>query len=506
MSVNFANIIFGMKVHQARSEARLTLAELAERCELSPSYMTEVEKGRKYPRTDKIMRMAEVLGKDYDEIVSIKLAPSMAYLQSAISSPFLSRFPFEEFGFEAGDLVNLLTRQPDKTSALVHALLEITRRYDLKEEDFLKAALRSYQEIYENYFQELEDTAASFREELATNYKLETDVPIDPTILAKILQKKYGYEIDRTSIAADPLLKDYRSIFIKGTGAKKSGIKLFLNSLLQPRQIKFLLAQEIGYQYLKLTERSSTSSPNRIDSFEQILNDFKTAYFGGALLMPQSSIIEDLQNFFRQPAWEPQLLLGMLHKYDVTPEMLLYRFSELIPQFFGIKLHFLRFHNNDGEYILTKQLNMNHLLVPSGIGLQEHYCRRWLSSCLLSDLKKNASTNKNNIPVIGVQLSEFLESKDRFLCFGFSRPLVLTPKIDSSIIIGFRVDSDLRSIIRFFGDPAIPNTIINETCERCPLTAKQCQVRAAKPTILQAEQEEVSRKLAINQLGQPDKQ
>jgi transcriptional regulator with XRE-family HTH domain len=81
MSVDLVHTIFGMKVRQARSEAGLTLSEFAAQCELSPSYMTEIEKGRKYPRADKIMKMGEVLGKDYDDLVSIKLGPSLAYLE-----------------------------------------------------------------------------------------------------------------------------------------------------------------------------------------------------------------------------------------------------------------------------------------------------------------------------------------------------------------------------------------------------------------------------------------
>ena len=34
----------------------------------------------------------------------------------------------------------------------------------------------------------------------------------------------------------------------------------------------------------------------------------------------------------------------MLDRYQVTSEMLLYRFSEVMPQFFGVSLHFLRMH------------------------------------------------------------------------------------------------------------------------------------------------------------------
>ena len=82
MNTDLVNIILGMKVRQARLETNLTLSEFANRCDLSPSYITEIEKGRKYPKTDKILRMAEVLNKSYDDLVSIKLAPSLTYLRN----------------------------------------------------------------------------------------------------------------------------------------------------------------------------------------------------------------------------------------------------------------------------------------------------------------------------------------------------------------------------------------------------------------------------------------
>ena len=103
-------------------------------------------------------------------------------------------------------------------------------------------------------------------------------------------------------------------------------------------------------------------------------------------------------------------------------------------------------------------------------------------------------------PHVGIQLSDFLESQDRFLCIGFARPLVLTPRVNSSIIVGFRVGSDLKETIRFLEDPAIPTAIIHETCERCPLTAEQCQVRAAEPTLLQIRERTKERRLALYEL------
>ncbi len=494
MSANLVNIIFGMKVRQARTEAGMTLSKFAKKAKLSPSYATEIEKGRKYPRADKIMQMAAVLGRDYDDLVSIKLSPSLAFLESTLSSAILARFPFEEFGFEAEDLVHLLTREPEKASALLHAILEFIRRYDLQEEDFLRAALRSYQEIHENYFPELEEAALAFTAIIGQKYGLTADSLPERETLETILRQEYGYQIDLTTIGGNEALSGYRSVFVPGAS-------FYINDKLYARQVKFLLARELGYQYLGLEERSHTSTPDRIDSFGQLMNDFKAAYFGGALLMPRAVILEDIGQFLEMTTWNPQPLQDMLAKFDVTPEMLFYRFSELIPQAFGIQLHFMRFHRSNGRFQLIKHLNMNRLLVPSGIGLHEHYCRRWLSVTLLRQIEDDAPPSETaTYAPPAAQLSEFLESGERFLSFGFSRSMVLTPGVTSSVIVGFRVDDQLKQTVGFCEDTAVPTAIINETCERCPLMAEQCQVRAAEPTQLQAQQISLERQKALSQL------
>ena len=490
METDLINIIFGMKMRQARTEAGLTLSETAVQAGLSPSYLTEIEKGRKYPRTDKIMKLADVLGIGYDDLVSIKLRPSLSYLETALSSSILGRFPFAEFGFEADDLVNLLTRQPDKASALLHAILEIARRYDLQEEDFLRAALRSYQEIYENYFPELEQAALDFTTEFGAAYGFGPDGVTQET-LQHILQQEYGYVLDDMTIANNDLLSAYRSVFLPG-----SPPTLLVNSNLFSRQIKFVLARELGYQYMGLQERSTASTPDEITSFQQLLNDFKAAYFGGALLIPRAAILADLAQFFSLETWQPTVLADMLTRYDVTPEMLFYRFSELIPQYFDINIHFLRFHQANGRIQLIKHLNFNHLLVPSGIGLQENYCRRWLSARLLQEMQiAQQNGNWERFPLPGIHISRFHDSNDEFIALGFARSLVLSPGVNSSVTVGFRITPELAQRVRFLNDPAIPHLIINETCERCPIM--DCEVRAAPPTVLQAEQEKALRQAAL---------
>lgn len=488
MNNQLLTIIFGLKLRQARRKAGLGLSELARRCDLAPSYLTEIEQGRKYPKPDKILKLAEALNTSYNELVSLELAPTMSYLEPVLSSPLFQEFPLETFEVEAIDLIELLTRAPDKAGAFLQAMLEIGRQYNLTGEHILRAALRSYQEIHENYFPDLEVAAQQF----GANYQLSANRPVTVAQLQQVLSQEFGYSLDWERLAADERLAGYRSVFVNGRQKR-----LLLNRRLSAAQIKFLLARELGYQFLGLKDRAIMSAPEEVNSFQQVFNDFKASYFGGALLMPRPELLSDLQTFFAFEQWQPTYLLDLLTRYDVTPEMLLYRFSELIPQFFGLKLHFLRFHQQGQQYRLVKQLNMSRVLLPGGIALHEHFCRRWLLVRLLQELE---SGRDNQTLAIGAQISEFYESQDHFLCFGFARPLVLSPQVLSSVIIGLRMADDFGKTIHFANDTAIPMTIINETCERCPLSNDQCSMRAVPPVRLEESLARSGRKEALHQL------
>ncbi|MFK7805551.1 MAG: ImmA/IrrE family metallo-endopeptidase [Anaerolineae bacterium] len=494
MNTQLINIIFGMKVKQARLDTGMTLTEFAGQSELSPSYVTEIEKGRKYPRADKIMKIAEVLDKDYDDLVSIRLEPPLTHLGTALSSPVLGQFPFEEFGIEMSDIVGVLTRSPDKASALLHAVSEVGRQYDLQEHHFLRSALRSYQELHDNYFPDLEDAAAAFAKEHAF-YKKDAEVSAEQ--LQKILEDKYKYRIDTERLKDDEELKRYRSVFIRSGRPR-----LLLNTLLHPFQVRFLLARELGYVALKLTDRANTTPPDQVDSFQQVLNDFRASYFASVLLMPRAQMLDDIQAFFDQDEWSSDTLKGMMDKYQVSPENLMYRFSELVPQFFGLPIHYLRVHREGDRYRLARQLNLNRLRVPNGLAADEHFCRHWLVVRLLTELQEKRESGDStdmNSPVIGVQVSEYLDQKAWFFCFGFAREMPLEG-FDSCGIIGFRIEPNLRNTIRFSGDANVPQVTINETCERCSLTEAQCGLRAAPPRVLERNNLKDARRKALQEL------
>jgi len=472
-------VIFGMKLRQFREQAGLSLTDLGARIKLSTSYLTEIEHGKKYPKAEKIARMAEALGRNYDDLVSIRLDEQLSPLSDFLESPVLHNFPFHLFGISPAQVVELMTRQPLEASALVNALIGIAESYNIGVEHLYRSALRSYQELHENYFPEIERTV----DEFAHSARIKGDpTPSFPDLRANI-EKRFNYRLDEQELSKHPKLSQFRSVLVTKRGSPPT---LLINPALSSRQKKFILAREIGYQVLGLTDRAMTSAPERVDSFEQVLNDFKASYFAGALLIKREPLLADVREFFALERWQPRRFRDFLERYEVTPEIFLYRLTEVLPEYLGIKLHFLRFNHEGGIYRLVKHLNMSQVLIPGGTGLDEHYCRRWLAIRILNDLDREKATRRKPVePVVGVQLSRFVDTNERYLCVAMARHLALNPSATSSVSLGFRCDEEFERTVRFARDPSISRLDIDGTCERCRLTVAECQDRAAPPVLLE---------------------
>lgn len=485
-------VIFGMKLKQFRERAGLSLTDFSARTGLSTSYLTEIEHGKKYPKAEKIARMAEVLGKSYDDLVSMKLDDQLSPLAGFLSSPVLHNFPYHLFGMAPAQVVELMTRQPAEASALVNALVGIAERYNIGVEHLFRSALRSYQELNGNYFPEIERAVSG----LARAAEVDSVPTPSYSSLRALIQERFNYRLDDERLAARPRLHHLRSILINKN--RKSPL-LLINPALSQRQKKFILAREIGYQVLGLKERAMTSAPERVDSFEQVLNDFKASYFAGALLMDQAQVLDDLRVFLGERRWRPDRFLSLLDKYEVTPEIFMYRLTEVLPAEFGIRLHFLRFNHESGQFRLVKHLNMSEVLIPGGIAVNEHYCRRWLALRILRDLERFREENVDpEQPVIDAQVSQFIESEARFLCIAMARRLVLSPATTSSVSLGFRYDDSLERAVGFATDPALQRVDIDGTCERCQLAPEECADRVVPPLLLELQhaRREVERELA----------
>lgn len=486
MNVNGENLrfIMGFKLKQYRLENGMSLKELGEKTDLSISYLSEIEKGKKYPKPEKILQLARALGVSFDELVSLQVNKDLDPLPVIFSSPVIKEFPFRMFGVSPQDLLALITGDPAKSGAFIRTLLEIGQDYDMRVEHLLLAALRSYQQMNQNYFGEIEAAAEGFLEEM----RWSPEPPLDTALIAGFLQEKYRYRFDEETLSGYPELEEARSVLVEGAAPR-----LLVRDDLQPEQKKFILAREIGYRYLNLKERSLSSAWMNVASFDQIVNDFKASYFAGALLMSRELLCRDLAQFLRRPRWDGAALLEMIERYQVTPEMFLYRASELLPQFFGLKdFMFFRFTNGRGSHFfeLAKLFNMSRISIPNGIGAREHYCRRWMALKLLAALKEQQQNGTyDGKPLIGVQRSRFIDHGVETFGITLARPSSVEKHANASGTISFVINEHFKNTVAFWNDPEIPVVEVNETCERCSLPPEMCRERAVPPGIYEKQQQ-----------------
>lgn len=477
-------LILGFKVKQLRQERGLSLSDLAQKTNISVSYLNEIEKGKKYPQAEKIAVLASALGVSYDWLVSLKLNKKLSPLSNLLQSNFLSDFPLEVFGIESAQFIEILANAPDKVGAFLGTLAEIARSYDMQIEEFYFSVLRSYQEMYENYFPDLEQEVKNFRESFVQSQ--ESFLPT--SFLAEILVRHYQVRIQETIF--EGALENLRSVL--------KGKTLLINKKLSEEQRRFVLAREIGYKFLKIKKRAYTFSWVEVHSFDEVLNNFKASYFAGALLLPEPLLEEDLRVFFQKQFFDANLLLNYLQKYKVSPETFLYRFSNLLPRRFGLnEIFFLRFDNTDGQFNLTKEMHLSGLHNPHASALGEHYCRRWISISILQTLQ--STTLQHDTVLCKAQISDYYDSPNQYLVIAMARSLSPTPAL-SSLAIGIKINENTQKTIAFLNDEQIIRKKVGETCERC--SAQDCQERMAKPSILEKKRYKQARKQAIQQILQ----
>jgi len=477
MSVNKENIkiIFGLKLKQARKEKMLSLAKLSESSGLSISYLNEIEKGKKYPKPDKILSISEALDLNFDELVSLKLEKRLSPLSTLIKSDVLNEIPLDFFGIDSKKLVGLLAEAPTRVNAFISAILEIARDHQLNQEHFYYSALRAYQELHLNYFEEIEEIVASCIRTFGLNKKGLTIHELKKTLI-----DHYKYTFENIDTNKFPNLKGLRSILKTGEESV-----LYTNPTLQDSQMLFILGREIAFNFLKLENRPLTFSHHKAKNFDEVLNNFKASYFSVALLINENELYTDLEGFFESQTFEPEKIEQLLEKYNVSPEMLFQRLTNVLPQKMGIKnLFFLRFNNDNHSnyFYLNKELHLNKLHNPHGNKLEEHYCRRWITIDVLKDLSKQQINLKKNKNIIKAQRSSYIDSKNEYLCISIARSMYPTPNANSSVTLGLLINDKLKKGIQFLEDPNIITRKVNATCERCRLT--ECEERVAPPIVV----------------------
>lgn len=486
-------LLFGLKLRQLRIDKGLTQYDLADLSGLSVSYINEIEKGKKYPKTEKIIALGQAMGVPYDSLVSLQLSKKMEPIYELLRSNLLKDLPLSMFGIEPADLLELLSDAPVKLSAFISTVMEIGRHYNLGVEELYFAVLRTYQEIHENYFEEIEQAAEDF---LAIACPDPMGI-INEDFLANYLQQQHGYTIHLFDETDYPNLTSLRSVLIP---LEK---KLLLNRILTPDQRAFTLGRELGFLKLQIKERPLTSSWVEVNSFEQVLNNFQASYFAGAILMRKDKILPLLEKWLSLSTWAEAAadLHYMLNELQATPETLLHRMSNFLPRYFGVdQLFFLRFEHQPGsqDFNLTKEMHLARLHNPHGI-TSEHYCRRWVSLSILFELAEIQLAGQYESPILQAQISDYIDSQNSYFVFALARPLTPIRNLNHSVTLGILFNDTTRARIKFLSDPAIIHRDVNESCERC--SAINCMERSSPPILLQRRERIGMLKATLKNMG-----
>ena len=465
----FIKTVFGLKMKQFRQKRNISLQELSNQTGLSKSYLNEIENGKKYPKHDKIAQLANALNCNYNDLVSTKLDKSLSPIVEIIQSDFFKEIPLDLFGINKNNLISIISDAPKKVTAFVNTLIEISKNYNLSKERFYFAVVRSFQELYDNYFPEIEEKASA--------YSIENKIPYKPNSadLEIILTEKFHYEIRNVDFEKYGATGKLRSLYIPEKRL------LLLNELLDEDQKTFIFAKEIGYNVLNLNPRPNTYSWLDFTSFEELLSNYYASYFAGCLLIHKGILTEKIAQFFKSEDWEPENFENLIEEFTNSPETFYYRLTNILPQEHGIKdlfyLCFTKKKNSDKLEIL-KELHLNQQQAPHANATNEHYCRRWIAVKNLMNLKENET-------VTDAQISHYKDSGLTYLVLSTSQKNPFSDGTNRSYCLGILLNSTSLKKITFAKSDRIKTVNVGVTCEFCSIP--NCEVRQAQPLRLEKE-------------------
>ncbi|MDN3493042.1 helix-turn-helix domain-containing protein [Winogradskyella bathintestinalis] len=476
MEQDYIKLIFGLKLKQIRTDRELSLFGLSKLSGLSKSYLNEIEKGKKYPKPDKIAALSEHLDVPYDEMVSLKLDKNLAPIGEILQSKLLKEIPLELFGIQESTMIDIISNAPSKVTAFISTIIEIAKNYSFSKESFYLASVRSFQEANNNYFNHLEQAVIA----VAKTYQVDLTQPLHSKELEEILVEEYGYTINTSELESHTALDNLRSVFVPKTKT------LLLAKHIDDAQKTFIYAKEIAYNYLDISERLYTFSWIKFENFDQVLNNFYASYFAGALIIPRARLVADLKSLFSKKSFRNTDFEHIINNYNASPESIYQRMTNILPKDFNLKsLFFLRFSHkkNSSNFKLNKELHLSKQQSPHANETNEHYCRRWISLKVIQDLCKSNKSHE-----FGIQISNYPNEAKSYLVLSSATADPFVAESYRSVSIGIQINNQFNRKVGFAKSKSLPTTQVGVTCERC--TIQNCDVRQVEPKIILSKQKD----------------
>lgn len=450
-------LIFGFKLRYYRNIAQFSLQQLSDKSDISVSYLNEIEKGKKYPTPAKIASLARSLQIEYDDLVSKNGNKKIQPILDIFTSDTFKSFPIADFGLDPLKLFELLSFSPDKVTAFISTILKIAQNYHLTQENVYISALRSFQDLHENYFYTLERKAQEARKSHFADAKHFLSLED----FKEKLHQNWNIKVDEQAFMKQEELQKVRSYY-----SKKKNI-LYINSKLSLAQKKFLLAREFAFQYLQLEERPFFTSTLEYNNFELLLNNFRASYFAAALIMDQDIFSKDLKQWMESKNWNPKQLSVWMKDYGVSAETLLQRMTNLLSGIFGLNdLFFIRLNSKDAiNFRISKEIHLSRLHQPHASIDDASHCQRWISIRSIKAVAKNESLD------FMAQISAYHQTENSYLCLSAAQHDDFISPGFSSVTIGLLVNEKLKKNISWLYDKSIQTITVNNTCRSCELSS-----------------------------------
>ena len=482
----YIRLIFGLKLKQIRTERNLSLYGLSKITGLSKSYLNEIEKGKKYPKTDKIILLAKALEISYDQLVSLKLDKNLAPVGRIFQSKILKEIPLEHFGIKENTLIDIIANAPAKVNAFITTLIEIAQHYNFTRESFYLASLRSHQEANNNYFHELEHQIESF----SKAFHIDLLHRVETSELKKILKEEYGYKIKKIEFEKHSNEKGLRSIYIKKTKT------LLLSKKLVEQQIAFIYAKELAYNFLEYKERLYTFSWIKFDNFDQVINNFYASYFAGSLLISKQKVKEKLKNIFEQTEVNYDELKNLIQFFNASPQTFYHRLTNILPKEFNIQnLFFLRVSHkvNSKNYHIEKELNLISNPSLTHNDSDEYYNRRCVC---VNVLKMYIDQKKSNL--IDVQILKSPQNNNNYLIFSTITKSKSIENVYRIISLGILINKNTSKKIKFLNNPSLAKQQTKDLSEDYQIF--DSQNRIAKPVALEQKEQNKATQSAVEMI------
>lgn len=474
ISKSVLKFVLSLKIRRLRQKKGFSLKELAQKSGLSHSYLNEIEKGKKYPKADKLLDLAGALDISVEELVSPKMGKKLHPLLEFLESDLATELPLAAFGIGDQDVYDLMSHSPEKFTSFLMTLSELAKSYDISVEELNKAALRAHVEMNQNHFPLLEEFASSLRAQFK-DMSYFTSLEAWNEYLEKILVNDHKISIDKKTLGLYPGIMGLKSLFKEGS--KRT---LFINPKLDQRQVHFALVKELGSQLLaKESDENTRAIENQ--TFSHHLLNFHASYVASAILVSEENLVKDLMYLFSFAKFSEKAFREITEKYSVPPEVLLLRITQLLPKYFSFdQLFFLRCNedhlNQPKHFFITQELHLGRLHHPHGISLTEHYCRRWVTTKLLSQ-----EIGEGDL-LIGAQISQMGPKGRPYFCLSIAKQRTTASEVNSCFTLGIPIDDNFRNHVNFANDSLVDSRVVGRTCERCDVS--DCEERVVAPNIL----------------------